>query len=290
MEIAIKKYFLMDEEEYYNGYDFYTGLTTTEFIFPLAEEYNLDDLYDLNDYFSHIGIPHYYYRPNKFYNDNGINVAKLKRLFVKTDYESFTNYLIYIAWEFNCLLNEEKKKDLSLEVEFENAKMLKYLRNNISKKHTLSLSFKPKERVKSTNPELIKVIKDYLERQFATIVKKEDNEIIYYNIHDAFLNKKIKQNSTQTKKLGAPSKNRKLDELVEILLYVGSLKKANGENPHTFNDYSSANFHLIFDYLIVTGILNKIFSSQGKSVDSLKSTPYDYIRSLINNLRHKRSK
>ena len=296
MEIAIKNYFLIDEEDYYLGYDFDTGKTTTEFIFPLAEEYNLDDLYDLNDYFSNIGIPHYYYRPNKFYNDNGINVARLNRLFVKTDYESFTNYLIYLAWEFNCLLNEKTKNDLSIEAELENAKMLRYLRKNITKKHTLILSFKPKERVKSTNVEIIYNIKEYLEKHFEekveTVVKADDGvkevKVEYFPIKENFLDLKIKRLSYQTKTQGAPPKNKKLDEFVELLLYLGSFQKANGMNPHTFSDYSSKNFHHVFDYLLDTGILNNIFSLQNKSIDSLKSTPYDYIRSLVNNLRRQR--
>lgn len=291
MEPNLEKHIKIDVEDNYMGRKNDINNNSFDEDNESWGDFEEDVLNDLNDYFGQIGIPNFTYRPYDFYNDNGIDVSKLNRLFLKTDYEPFTNYLIYLAYEYKIILNQKKKKDNTLDIQIQNAKLLQYLRKYFDKKNGLTISYKPRFYAKSYDIDLINLIRNYLENQFSTDNDDEDeDEIEFINITNENLDFLIKRLNRETKKKGPPVRNKNLGEFVELLLYLGSYYSANGKNPHNFKNFNSKNYSIVYEYLYTCKILHDIFSYQGKSIDTLKSTPYDYIRSLINNLRKRKTK
>lgn len=92
-------------------------------------------------------------------------------------------------------------------------------------------------------------------------------------------------------KKGAPVKNKKIAEFAELLLYLPSINDPNSKNPYKFNKYNNEDCRIIHDYLVFWGLIeNKKKDNQinSEKVNDPYSTPHNYIRSLINNLRKQR--
>lgn len=126
---------------------------------------------------------------------------------------------------------------------------------------------------------------EFLKNQF--IEKNRDD---YKVIEDVELERRIKTLSNLTKSFGKSLKTKDIAEFIEILMFLGAFRKNKKLNPKQFNDFTSENYTIVFEYLLLSGILDLIFSEKGKKVKDLKSSGYDYIRSIINNIRKRRSK
>jgi len=193
-------------------------------------------------------------------------------------------------------------------------------KNKINKNIILTLSNFTKQHFNINDKELVELITKYYERivlgnclQLDAFEYAKNNTDIYSDLNDFELHKnsyidkfkdnyinnikdfdlenRIKVLSKISKSYGVTLKAKDISEFVEVLMCLSAYRKYNKRklNPTDFNDYMPENYNIVFDYLSLSGILDLIFSEQGKKVKDLKSSPYDYIRSIINNARKRRA-
>ena len=259
-------------------------------------EYPSSSLLDFNTFsgkISKYGFPEYQYKSEEYYLSLGVKVEEIKDLAITYELKKYTNYLLFLGYEFKQLqllpadIYEKRETD-----RLTNAKLLQFLRNKFWGDVTLKfLSTKNENNVKlenifklENNVEAIKALKFGLEKTFE--IKDYENPTLNENISDIKLNDYIENGNKKILKSGAKNKQRRIARLAEFILFVMYYETNKYEKPQDIIKFTNKDCRFVHDYMLLWYFI------EDKDFRNIKKTDtrHNYIKSLIVNLRDQRYK
>lgn len=244
------------------------------------------EIQTLNEYFKEINISPYLERPDEFYEQQGINLKQLRRILFNNPLEHYTNYLIFVGYEFFVMQSDRiMSTSAILSNNVYNARLLLFLRNTPSNKIEISVCSNLNIKHTTHEKSIINAIKNELEHSFEKLLNV-GTEINNKISNDQLLDY-IESKEKIAFRKGAPYSKHKVAAFAELLIFLAYYKENEFIDPYKQAETSNANCELIHDYLVFWRLIDKKEKIKNQKKKSFV-TPHNYIRQLIINLRKQR--